>query len=200
MRIGLTGGIASGKSAVADELGRLGAVIIDADVLAREAVAPGSPALAEIVERFGADILTTSGALERGKLASIIFADPQARADLNAIVHPRVRELAAARRADLPPDKVAIEVIPLLVESGQPSNFDAIIVVDVDFETQLARLQARDGLSREQAEARIAAQSSREERLAVATWVLANHGRPEELQSAVRELWGRIVEFQQGSS
>ena len=154
---GLTGGIASGKSVVADELGARGAVIIDADVLAREVVEPGTPGLAAIVERFGDDVLL-DGRLDRKALGDIVFADESARRDLEAIVHPAVRRRAAELEAIAPDDAVVVHVIPLLVETGQQDAFDVCLVVDVDRVTQRERLRSRDRLSEAEIEARLAAQ------------------------------------------
>lgn len=188
LRIGLTGGIASGKSTVADELARRGAVIIDADELAREVVEPGMPALAAIVARFG-DRILAGDRLDRATLGAIVFADPDARRDLEAIVHPAVRRRAAELEAAAGPVAVVVHVIPLLVETGQAKDFDLCVVVDVDPRTQLSRLLARTSLNRAEAEARIAAQASREERLAVADVVLDNSGTTAHLRSQVDELW-----------
>ena len=189
MRIGLTGGIASGKSTVARELERLGAVIIDADVLARDVVALGTEGLKAVVTRFGESVLATDGSLDRRALARIVFADPQARADLNAIIHPRVRERAAEIEAAAPAGAVVVHVIPLLVETGQKDNFDAVVVVDTTAEEQLRRLTRRDGLTETEAEQRVAAQASREERLAVATHVIDSSGPVRETMRRVGELW-----------
>ena len=189
--MGLTGGIASGKTAVSDLLQRRGAVIIDADLLAREVVEPGTPALAAIVERFGPTVLA-DGALDRPALGKVVFADPEARRDLERIVHPAVRARAAELTAAAPSGSVVVQVIPLLVETGQQAGFDVVVVVDVDPETQLRRLQARNGLSREDAESRLAAQASREERLAVADHVLDNSGGLDELEQQVDDLWRKI--------
>ena len=165
MRIGLTGGIASGKSTVARELERLGAVIIDADILARDVVALGTEGLKAIVTRFGEQVLAPDGSLNRRALAGIVFADPQARADLNAIIHPRVRERALELEAAAPAGAVVVHVIPLLVETGQQDDFDAVVVVDTTTEEQLRRLTRRDGLTETEAGQRLAAQASRQERL-----------------------------------
>jgi len=189
VRIGLTGGIASGKSTVARELERLGAVIIDADVLARDVVALGTEGLKAVVTRFGESVLATDGSLDRRALARIVFADPQARADLNAIIHPRVRERAAEIEAAAPAGAVVVHVIPLLVETGQQDNFDAVVVVDTTAEEQLRRLTRRDGLTETEAEQRVAAQASREERLAVATHVIDSSGPVRETMRRVGELW-----------
>ena len=189
MRIGLTGGIASGKSTVARELERLGAVIIDADVLARDVVALGTEGLKAIVARFGDAVLAADGSLDRLVLAGIVFADPQARADLNAIIHPRVRERAAELEAAAPAGAVVVHVIPLLVETGQQDDFDAVVVVDTTVEEQLRRLTRRDSLTQTEAEQRVAAQASREERLDAATHVIDSSGPVRETMRQVDELW-----------
>ena len=187
--MGLTGGIASGKTAVSDVLGERGAVVIDADVLARQVVEPGTPGLAAVVQRFGADVLGADGRLNRAALGRIVFADPEARRDLEGIVHPAVRARAAAIEADADPDAVIVHVIPLLVETGQQADYDVLVVVDVDPERQLQRLQQRSGLDAEAASARIAAQASRAARLAVADVVLHNDAGIEDLADQVDRLW-----------
>lgn len=197
--VGLTGGIASGKSAVADRLAELGAVVIDADVLAREVVAPGTPGLAAIVERFGRGILRPGPAgepdraeLDRAALGAIVFADPDARRALEAIVHPAVRARAVELTRAAPPGSIVVEVIPLLVETGQEGSFDLVVVTDVDPGVQLDRLVARSGLSREQALARINAQATRDGRLEAADEVIDNNGTPSELRAATDALWERL--------
>ncbi len=195
--VGLTGGIASGKSAVASRLAELGAVIVDADVLAREVVAPGTPGLAAIEQRFGPGVLRTpSGAdraeLDRAALGAIVFADPVARRDLEGIVHPAVRARAGQLAAAAPAGAIVVQVIPLLVETGQLGSFDRVVVVDVDPEVQIERLARRNGLSRAEALARIGAQATRADRLAAADEVLDNSGTPEQLRSAVDDLWARL--------
>ena len=192
MRIGLTGGIASGKSTVARELERLGAVIIDADILARDVVALGTEGLKAIVTRFGEQVLAPDGSLNRRALAGIVFADPQARADLNAIIHPRVRERALELEAAAPAGAVVVHVIPLLVETGQQDDFDAVVVVDTTVEEQLRRLTRRDGLTQTEAEQRVAAQASREERLGAATHVIDSSGPVRETMRQVDELWQNL--------
>jgi len=189
VRIGLTGGIASGKSTVARELERLGAVIIDADVLARDVVALGTEGLKAVVARFGDAVLAADGSLDRRALAGIVFADLQARADLNAIIHPRVRERAAELEAAAPAGAVVVHVIPLLVETGQQDDFDAVVVVDTTVEEQLRRLTRRDSLTQTEAEQRVAAQASREERLDAATHVIDSSGPVRETMRQVDELW-----------
>ncbi len=189
MRIGLTGGIASGKSTVARKLEQLGAVTIDADVLARDVVALGTEGLKAVVARFGDSVLAANGSLDRRALARVIFADPRARADLNAIIHPLVRERAAELEAAAPAGAVVVHVIPLLVETGQQDRFDVVVVVDTTVEEQLRRLTRRDGLTRTEAEQRVAAQASREERLGAATHVIDSSGPVQETMRQVGELW-----------
>jgi dephospho-CoA kinase len=192
LRVGLTGGIASGKSLVADELAARGAIIIDADVLAREVVEPGTAALAAIVERFGPQVVL-DGQLNRARLAEIVFADPLARQDLERIVHPAVRARAAELERAAASAAVVVHVIPLLVETGQQQEFDFVVTVDVDQETQIQRLMARNGFSRAEAEARIAAQASREDRKIAADVVLDNTGSATQLRDQVAELWAVLT-------
>lgn len=197
LMVGLTGGIASGKSAVADRLAELGAVVIDADVLAREVVEPGTPGLDAIVERFGPGVLRPAAdggppELDRPALGAIVFADPDARRDLEAIVHPAVRARAVELSRAAPSGSVVVQVIPLLVETGQADAFDLVVVVNLDPETQLDRLMARNGLTREQALARINAQAGRAQRLAAADEVIDNNGTPAELRNTTDALWRRL--------
>ena len=192
VRVGLTGGIASGKSLVAEELAARGAVVIDADVLAREVVEPGTEGLAAVVERFGGSVLH-AGRLDRARLGQIVFADLESRRDLERIVHPAVRARAAELEQAAPPDAVVVHVIPLLVETGQQDRFDVVIVVDVDPETQLARLVARDGLDAADAQARLAAQASREQRRAVADIVIDNGGSVTDLKAQIVPLWQELT-------
>lgn len=193
LKIGLTGGIGSGKSTVATLLAERGAVVVDADRLAREVVAPGTPGLAAIVEEFGSDVLAEDGALDRAALASVVFADPAARARLDAIVHPRVRARAAELAAAAPPGSVVVQDVPLLVETGQAGSFDLVLVVETDPETRVARLVDR-GLSAADARARIASQATDEERRAVADVVLHNDGAPAALAEQVQRFWSERVE------
>jgi dephospho-CoA kinase len=197
LRVGLTGGIASGKSTVANELARRGAVIIDADELAREVVEPGTPGFAAVVRRFGEGVLRDER-LDRAALARIVFADPQARRDLERIIHPEVRRRAAEREGALPHTAVVVHVIPLLVETGKESDFDLCVVVDVDRQTQLARLMARGPMSREGAESRIAAQATREQRLAAADIVIPNVGTLTDLTEQVDDLWSDLISVHAG--
>ena len=178
MRVGLTGGIASGKSTVAQLLVELGAVLIDGDALAREVVARGTPGLAQVVEEFGEELLTAEGDLDRAALGRIVFSDESARRRLEAITHPLIFERYAELEAAAPPDAVVVHDIPLLAESGRAraATFDAVIVVDVPAELQVERMMRDRGWTREDAESRIAAQASREDRLAIATYVIDNTG------------------------
>lgn len=194
MRVALTGGIASGKSTVSDQWAELGAVIVDADVLAREVVEPGTPGLAAVTERFGAQVLAPDGSLDRAALAAIVFDDEAARKDLEALLHPRIRGRAAELEGAAPADAVVVHVIPLLVETGRTAGFDAIVVVDIPTETQVQRTMARDGSSREQASARLTAQASREERLEVATHVIDNSSDIDALRAGATRVWRELVQ------
>lgn len=192
LRVGLTGGIASGKTAVSKRLADRGAVVIDADLLAREVVEPGTPGLAAVVDRFGHDILTEDGRLDRAALGRLVFADARARRDLEAIIHPAVRARSAAIEAAAEEGAVVVHVIPLLVETGQHDAFDVVVVIDVEPERQLARLQQRDGLDPEAARARVAAQATREERMAAADLVIDNNADPGSLRNQVDRLWADL--------
>jgi dephospho-CoA kinase len=192
LRVGLTGGIGSGKSTVAEELARRGAVIIDADQIAREVIEPGTPGLAQIVARFG-DRVLVGGRLDRAALAKIVFADPQARQDLESIIHPAVRRRAAELEAAATSRSIVVHVIPLLVETGQASSFDVVVVVDVDSETQLDRLLARGELNAEEALSRIAAQANRAQRLAAADVAVDNNRSLVELRAQIDDLWSDLV-------
>ncbi len=189
MLVGLTGGIGSGKSLVAELLAARGATIIDADVLARLVVAPGTPGLASVVARFGQGVVRPDGSLDRAALGRVVFGDPEARRDLEAIIHPAVRARAAALTAAAPAGAVVVQVIPLLVETGQQDAFDKVVVVDVDPDVQLSRITTRDGLTEAEARARLRAQATRDARLAAADVVLQNNGTPEDLAAAVDRLW-----------
>lgn len=191
LRIALTGGIASGKSTVSAELADHGAVVIDADLLAREVVEPGTPGLAAVVERFGPAVLR-EGHLDRPALGALVFADPRARQDLERIIHPLVRARAAAIEAAQPDSAIIVHVIPLLVETGQQRDFDLCVVVDVEPAEQVARLGERNGLSPAEAEARVAAQASRADRLAAADVVLDNSGDRDHLRRQIDDLWRKV--------
>jgi dephospho-CoA kinase len=189
VRVGLTGGVGSGKSTVSAMLRDLGAVVIDADQIAREVVAPGTEGLAEIVEAFGPGVLTADGGLDRPAMGRIVFGDESARRKLEAVIHPRVRERGGRLEAEAAPDAVVVHDIPLLAETGQASTFDAVVVVDVPVETQVERMVQLRGMTREEAEARIAAQATREQRRAVATYVIDNTGTLEDLRDRVTEVF-----------
>jgi len=195
VRVGLTGGVASGKSTVSAILDELGAVIIDADVLAREVVAKGTPGLDRVVAEFGAEMLTPDGELDRPAMGRLVFGDEDARRRLEAIVHPLVFERIVELEAAAGPDDVVVHDIPLLAESGRADTFDAVIVVDADPERQIGRMAAERGWSREDAEARMLAQASREDRLAIATHVVENNGSLEDLRARVEEVYSQLVDF-----
>lgn len=192
LRVALTGGIGSGKSTVAARLLELGAVVVDADQIAREIVTPGQPALTRIVDRFGPQVLSPDGTLDRAGLAAVVFADPVALADLNAITHP----LIAARSQELmdaaPVDAVVVYDMPLLVEQHLTQGWDAIIVVETPLETRLQRLVADRGLSPEDARRRVGAQASDAERRAVADHVLLNDTTRQALLDQVDRLWTHL--------
>jgi dephospho-CoA kinase len=193
VRVGLTGGVASGKSAVSAMLRELGALVIDADALAREVVAPGTPGLEAVVAAFGREVLAYDGSLDRARLGAVVFGDPVSRAALEGIIHPLVRARAAELEAAAPADVLVVHDIPLLVETGQADAFDAVVVVDVPEEVQVERAVRSRGWSEEEARARIEAQASRAERLAAATHVLDNSGTFEDLRRRVAEVFAELV-------
>jgi dephospho-CoA kinase len=193
LKIGLTGGIASGKSMVAARLRDLGAVLVDADALAREVVEPGTLGLARVVEAFGAAVLTPEGRLDRARLGAMVFGDPERLAALNGIVHPLVRERAAAMVAAAPAGAVVVQDIPLLVETGQGKNFHLVVVVDAADDVRVHRMAEHRNMTADEARARMAAQAGREDRLAAADVVLDNSGTPEDLRQAVDALWEERV-------
>jgi dephospho-CoA kinase len=192
LRVGLTGGIGAGKSEVSKRLAAHGAVVIDADLIAREVVSPGTDGLAEIVEAFGNGVLTPDGALDRVRLGDIVFAAPDKLARLNAIVHPQVGVRMREIEDSAGPAAVVIHDVPLIAENGLAGGYDLVVVVDVPPRVQLDRLVRLRGMSRDQAEARMAAQASREERLAIATIVVDNSGSLAELDRQVGELWAEL--------
>lgn len=192
LRIGLTGGIASGKSIVAARFGELGVSVIDADEVARAIVAPGQPALTQVVEKFGLGVLTAGGELDRRALRNLVFADPALRKDLETMLHPLIRE-EMERRAALVRTPYVVLAIPLLVESGNLERFDRILVVDLDENTQLQRLMARDFATLDQARSMLAAQASRHLRLKAADDVLVNGGTVVELRLAVDAIHERYL-------
>jgi len=191
--VGLTGGVASGKSAVSAILRELGAVVVDADALAREVVGPGTPGLADVVAAFGPEVLGSDGVLDRARLGALVFADAERRTALEAIVHPLVRARAAELEASAPPGAVVVHDIPLLVETGQAAAFDAVLVVDVPVEVQVTRAVRDRGWSEEEARSRIAAQAARDERLAAATYVIDNAGTTEDLRQRVAEVFAQLT-------
>ncbi|MDE0573168.1 dephospho-CoA kinase [Demequina sp. B12] len=194
LRIGLTGGIAAGKSTASTRFGELGALVVDHDVLAREAVAPGSAALVDIVREFG-DKMVVNGALDRAALADIVFGNDDARRKLNSIVHPYVFAMgqAADKRARAAGEKVVVHDIPLLVESGQDAQFSLVVTVAAPPELRLSRLVEGRGLSLEEARGRIASQATDSERAAIADVVLDGAGNAEDLRGQVDRFWAEHV-------
>jgi dephospho-CoA kinase len=189
LRVGLTGGIGTGKSSVSAMLAKHGAVVIDADDLAREVVAPGTPALAEIVISFGPEMITDDGELDRAAMGRRVFGDDEARKRLEAIIHPRVRARAAQIEAAAGERAIVVHDIPLLVETGQADSFDVVLVVDAPTDVQVQRLVQQRGMTVVDAGARIAAQAGRDQRLAAADHVLSNTGSLAQLQAAVDQVW-----------
>ncbi|WP_189037927.1 dephospho-CoA kinase [Streptomyces daqingensis] len=201
LKVGLTGGIGAGKSEVSRLLDSYGAVIVDADKIAREVVEPGTPGLAAVVQEFGAGILTPEGTLDRQRLGSVVFADSDRLAALNAIVHPLVGERSAElERAAVEEERaggeespaVVVHDVPLIAENGLAPLYDLVVVVDASPGTQLERLTRVRGMSREEAAARMAAQATRAERLAVADIVIDNDGTLADLEARVREVWEEL--------
>jgi dephospho-CoA kinase len=198
LRVGLTGGIGSGKSEVSRRLAALGAAVLDADKAAREVVAPGTPGLAQVVDAFGPGVLASDGSLDRPGLGKIVFGDEAARAKLNGIIHPLVhaymRTAEERAIADGGASAVIVHDIPLLAEGGQArsSGFDLIVVVDVPPELQVERLVRQRGMTAEDATARMAAQATREQRLAIADIVIDNSGPLVGLDSRVKEVWADL--------
>jgi dephospho-CoA kinase len=191
-RVGLTGGIGAGKSEVSRRLAAHGAVVIDADAIAREVVEPGTPGLAEVVAAFGPEVLLPDGTLDRPRLGDIVFADPDLRTRLNSIVHPlvgaRMRELEESAGAG----SIVVHDVPLIAENNLAGGYDLVVVVDVPPRLQLDRLVRHRGLTREQARARMAAQASRDQRLGIAGIVVDNSGSLAELDRQVGELWAEL--------
>jgi dephospho-CoA kinase len=192
LRVGLTGGIGSGKSEVSKRLAAQGAVIIDADAIAREVVTPGSDGLAEVVEAFGKEVLRADGELDRPRLGDIVFADPEQRGKLNAIIHPRVGARMEELEQGAGPGAIVVHDVPLIAENGLASAYDLVVVVDVPPRLQVERLVRYRGMTREQAQARMAAQASREQRLAIAGMVIDNSGSLAELDRQVGDLWAEL--------
>jgi dephospho-CoA kinase len=198
-RIGLTGGIASGKTTVANLFAALGATIVDTDLLAREVVAPGSPLLAKIATHFGLRILAADGSLDRRELRARVFADPAERRWLEALTHPAIRALTD-ERCDRATGPYSLVAIPLLVETGAGDRFDRVLVVDCDPELQLTRLTARDGTTHEEAKRMLAAQAPREARLAAADDVIHNDGDIASLRDQVGKLHRQYVQAAKAQS
>ncbi|CAL8978368.1 Dephospho-CoA kinase [Cellulomonas sp. T2.31MG-18] len=196
-RIGLTGGIAAGKSVAARRFIELGAVVIDADALAREVVAPGTLGLEQVVETFGPEVLAADGSLDRAALAARVFGDAEARRRLEALLHPQVRRLAAEREAAaaaVDPDAVVVHDIPLLVETGQAETFGMVVVVHAPQEQRVSRLVDGRGMPEPEARARVAAQADDDARLAAADVVLDGTGTDDELRHEVDVLWSRLAQ------
>ena len=192
LRVGLTGGIGAGKSEVSHRLAAQGAVIIDADAIAREVVAKGTGGLAEVVDSFGPEVLGPDGELDRPRLGDIVFADPELRGKLNAIIHPRVGARMAELEQATRPGAVVVHDVPLIAENGLAGAYDVVVVVDVPPGVQVERLVRYRGMTREQARARMAAQATREQRLAIAGIVIDNSGSLGELDREVGELWAEL--------
>jgi dephospho-CoA kinase len=192
LRVGLTGGIGAGKSEVSRRLAAQGAVIIDADAVAREVVEPGTEGLAEVVEAFGPEVLRADGSLDRPRLGDIVFADPAKRERLNAIIHPKVAERMAELEQAAGSGAIVVHDVPLIAENGRADVYDLVVVVDAPPRSQIERLQRHRDMTRQQAEARMAAQASREQRLAIADIVLDNSGSLAELDRQVGDLWATL--------
>lgn len=193
--IALTGGIGAGKSTVASRFSELGAVVVDADVMARRAVEPGTPALNKLVTTFGDQILRSDGSLNRPKLGALIFSDPSLRLRAEAIIHPAVHELTQSeirRVTSLDPDAIVVYDVPLLVESANPYTFDHVIVVSAPEDLRIQRLVDIRGMSRDEAAHRVASQASEPERLAVADSVIDSSGSLEQTFAQVDELWAHL--------
>lgn len=194
LRLGLTGGIGAGKSEVSRLLTTYGAVLIDSDRIAREVVEPDTPGLAAVVAEFGAEVLTSDGALDRPKLGGIVFGDRERLRALNAIVHPLVRARSAELEAAAGPGSIVVHDVPLLVENGMTDLYDLVVVVDASPETQLDRLVRQRGMAEPEARKRMAAQATREERRAAADVVIDNDGPLERLEPQVRAVWQELSE------
>ncbi|MER5719908.1 dephospho-CoA kinase [Streptomyces sp. NPDC002132] len=192
LKVGLTGGIGAGKSEVSRLLVECGAVLIDADRIAREVVAPGTPGLAAIVETFGEGVLAADGSLDRPRLGSLVFADPDKLAALNAVVHPLVGARSAELEAAAPEDAVVVHDVPLLTENGLAPLYDVVVVVDAAPETQLDRLVRLRGMTEDDARARMAAQATREQRREIADVVIDNDVPLAELRARVKDVWADL--------
>ncbi|MER0479221.1 dephospho-CoA kinase [Streptomyces sp. Edi2] len=192
VKVGLTGGIGAGKSEVSRLLASYGAVVVDADKIAREVVEPGTPGLAAVVAEFGSDVLAPDGTLDRPKLGRIVFSDPGKLKALNAIVHPLVGARSAELEASAGPDAVVVHDVPLLTENGLAPLYDLVVVVDAAPQTQLDRLVRLRGMAKDEATSRMGAQATREQRLAVADLVIDNDGPLDALEPQVRAVWERL--------
>jgi dephospho-CoA kinase len=199
LTVGLTGGIGAGKSEVSRLLVECGAVLIDADRIAREVVAPGTPGLAAVVDAFGADVLAADGSLDRPKLGSIVFSDPAKLAVLNSIVHPLVGARSHELEAAAADDAVVVHDVPLLAENGLAPRYDVVIVVDAGPETQLDRLVRLRGMTEEDARARMAAQATREQRRAIADIVIDNDVPLADLERRVKDVWAELTRGAHGT-
>jgi dephospho-CoA kinase len=193
LTVGLTGGLGSGKSAVLDELVALGAVGIDADVVARDVVLPGTPGFDAVVAAFGPGIVASDGGLDRGRLAAIVFPDASERVRLEAITHPLIRAETQARIAAAPPDAIVVVGVPLLAEKRLAGQYDVVVAVQASLAVRLDRLREFRGMSDGDARARIAVQASDEQRAAIAWWVIDNEGTLDELRVKVGRLWAALV-------
>ncbi|MFJ9805221.1 dephospho-CoA kinase [Streptomyces wuyuanensis] len=194
LKVGLTGGIGAGKSEVSRLLASYGAVLIDADKIAREVVEPGTPGLTAVVEAFGPGVLTPEGTLDRPALGAIVFEDAERLAELNAIVHPLVGARSAELEAAAGPDAVVVHDVPLLTENGLAPLYDLVVVVDAAPETQLDRLVRQRGMTESEARARMAVQATREQRRAIADLLVDNDGPIEALEPQVRTIWAELNE------
>ena len=192
LRVGLTGGIGAGKSEVSRRLAAQGAVIIDADAAARDVAAPGTEGLAEIIDAFGPEVLLPDGTLDRPRLGDLVFADPSKRATLNAIIHPKVGIRMSELEQAADPNAIVVHDVPLIAENGLADAYDLVIVVDVPPRTQIDRLTKLRGMTRDQAESRIAAQATRQQRLSIADIVIDNSGSLTELDRQVGDLWANL--------
>jgi dephospho-CoA kinase len=192
-KIGLTGGIGAGKSAVSRLLASYGAVLVDSDLIAREVVAPGTAGLAAVVAEFGPGILAADGSLNRPALGAIVFADPERLQALNAIVHPLVRDRSAELEAAAAEDATVVYDVPLLAENGLAPLYDQVIVVDASEQVRLDRLTRLRGMSEDEARSRMAAQATRDQRLAIADLVVENNGTLEELEQRVKAAWEQLT-------
>ncbi|MFG2847707.1 dephospho-CoA kinase [Kitasatospora sp. NPDC048296] len=193
LKIGLTGGIGAGKSEVSRLFAARGAVIVDSDLIAREVVAPGTDGLAAVVAEFGPQVLREDGTLDRPALGAVVFGDPERLQALNAIVHPLVRARSAELEAAAAPDAVVVHDVPLLAENGLAPLFDLVVVVDAADEVRLDRLVRLRGMAEQEARARMAAQATREGRLAIADLVIDNGGPLEALSARVDEVWAELA-------